>query len=201
MALGVNVVTYSSRFAGDLVSLMVGTVSALPLAFGYFSHPPSWLTSDVVKWGALTCGFVFVSFRLWLRSEHSRTSDAFNVLVIDAANIYAHIKVMMEDFPWPPQDSETRILAWPFRDKGLVTNLSLLRMLCDEETRIYRHNELVLRIAQEHGVDIPDILLDPTQLSATTMLNDIRDYIESLKAVAMPPSTWLAHMSTRRCQR
>lgn len=202
-----NALTYVSRFAGDLVSLLVGGLSAVPLAYGYIKTYPAWLnwlSLDSVKWGLLAGGFLYVSYRLWLRAEYSRTSDAFHVLVVDAANIFAHLKVMQEDYEWPPTHrdakGETVKLLWPLRDKGFCSNLSLVRLLCDAETRIHKHNELVANIAEEHGITVTNTL-EPKDLNATTMLWDVDKYIENLKHLAMPPKTWVESLSARRIQR
>jgi hypothetical protein len=198
-----NVVTYSWRFAGDLVSLLVGILSLVPLAFSYAPKAPAWLTSDAVKWSTLTAGFFYVSYRLWLRAEHSRTSDAFRVLIIDANEIYATAVTIVELYDWPPPytlpSGETTTTVWPLRDKT-VDNMSLLLELHRLEARISRHTELVLRVAKEHGIEVT-LLLDSKSLNAKTWISDIRDYIESLKDLAKPPRSWFETLSTRRCQR
>jgi len=80
-----NAPIYVARFVGDLVSFRIGVLSIVPLAYWYFKNTPAWLTADFVRWGALALGSVLASYRLWLRAGRSRTSDAFDVLVVKAA--------------------------------------------------------------------------------------------------------------------
>lgn len=201
-----NLHVYAARFVGDLMSLLIGGLSAVPLAYGYFRSSPSWLTADGVKWGVLAAGFILVSYRLWLRAEHSRTSDAFAVLATDASDIYDVVKWMVETFEWPPKRtdraSDPPLVSEVIRplQNCIVDNISLMRCLCDTQTRILRHSRLVVSVAAEHGIVAP-ALLDPETLNARTMLKTIEDYISDLKEAARPPESWLSSLSRRRCRR
>jgi hypothetical protein len=186
---------------GDLLSLLIGALSAAPLACSYFYD----INQPWIKWGCLAIGFVIVSYRLWLRAENARTADAVAVLVADAEDILESMKEIIERNDWPvkvERRGQVFSLVRPVaRTQDLSNGQPVLNQLSELRRRMSDHEKLVKQISSVHRIRPPIKTVNLEELNEKTILLDFRDYIQHLRTFSAPPPTLFASLSERRVQR
>lgn len=202
-----NIIAYLWRLLGDAFALGLLIIAVILFATSLLIRQ-QWVPPFELDWAVAGIALVVASFRLVQRAEQARTSDAVTVLVEDAENIKGSIVDVIERYQWPKYTNGSR-MPLPFSGYNLDPTDNkmwdrdahmVLLELAKLRRRIIDHANLVHRTLKEHGI-LSDILLDPDQLHAETVLLRFDQYITALRSAARPPQSLFDHLSTRRFQR